>query len=335
VNQTTLRLLDYHKKELIDQPIYTLFSEDDIKNSEFNEFLKQKIGDSNFIRDIEKNFKTKHDKVIPFSMSISLVKDNWGEIQGIIVIGRDITEHKKVMNEILIASQFKTELMSSVSHDLRTPLNSIIGFSDLLLEQVYGPLNDKQIDFLQDIKFSSEHLLNIINNILDITKIDSGKLKLNFERINISYLIYQIKTSLVPLYSTKNLDFNIEGLSGKISFYVDPIRFKEILYNLLSNAFKYTLEGSVTLKIIEKGNFWEFKIIDTGIGIDKKDYNLIFKEFKRASNPIVSSISGSGLGLSITKKLVNLHGGNITFSSELGKGTVFTFTIPKKDKIIQ
>ncbi len=335
VNQTTLRLLDYQKKELIDQPIYTLFSEDDIKNSEFNEFLKQKIGDSNFIRDIEKNFKTKYGKRIPFSMSISFVKDNWGEIQGIIVIGRDITEYKKVMNEILIASQFKTELMSSVSHELRTPLNSIIGFTDLLLEQVYGPLNDKQIDFLQDIQFSSEYLLNLINNILDITKIDSGKLKLNFERINLSYLIYQIKTSLVPLYSSKNLDFNIEGLTGKASVYMDAIRFKEILYNLLSNAFKYTLEGSVTLKIIENEDFWEFKVRDTGIGIDKKDYNLIFKAFKRVSNPIVSSINGSGLGLSITKKLINLHGGNITFSSELGKGTVFTFTIPKKGKIIQ
>jgi len=335
LNQATLRSLGYQREELIDHPIHIIFSEDDIKNSEFNEFLKQKIEDTDFIRDIEKNFKTKHGMVIPFSMSISLVKDNWGEIQGIIVIGRDITEHKKVMNEILNASQFKTDLMSSVSHELRTPLNSIIGFSDLLLEQVYGPLNDKQIDFLQDIKLSSEHLLNIINNILDITKIESGKLKLNYERINLSYLIYQIKTSLIPLYSTKNLDFNIKGLNSKTNVYIDAIRFKEILYNLLSNAFKYTLEGSVALKIIENENFWEFKVIDTGIGIGKKDYNLVFKEFKRVSNPIVSSISGSGLGLSITKKLVNLHGGEITFSSELGKGTVFTFTIPKKDKIIQ
>ena len=335
VNHATLRSLGYQREELINHPIHIIFSEDDMKNSEFNELLKQKIEDTDFIRDIEKNFKTKHGSVIPFSMSISLIKDNRGEIQGVIVIGRDITEHKKVMNEILSVSQFKTELMSSVSHELRTPLNSIIGFSELLLEKLYGPLNDKQLDFLQDIKFSSEHLLNIINNILDITRIGSGKLKLNFEGVNLSYLIYQIKASLVPLYSSKNLDFNIEGLNGKTSVYIDAIRFKEILYNLLSNAFKYTLEGSVTLKIIENENFWEFKVIDTGIGIDKKDYNLLFKEFKRARNPIVSSISGSGLGLPITKKLVNLHRGEITFSSELGKGSVFTFTIPKKGKIIQ
>ena len=131
--------------------------------------------------------------------------------------------------------------------------------------------------------------------------------------------------------SEKKLKFNVIGLNESVNIIADPIRFKEILFNLVSNAIKFTPDGSITLDIKEEIDNWVFKVSDTGIGIAEKDFNLIFKEFKRIDSPFVNSTQGTGLGLSLTRRLISLHGGNITFSSELGVGTTFTFNIPKMD----
>ena len=277
-------------------------------------------------------------------MSTFKLKNNSGEIQGNVLIGRDITQRKQIdierkdllekqklyIDEILKTSNIKTDFLSSMSHELRTPLNAIIGFSDLLLECSYGELNATQTDFLEDINFSSTHLLDMINKILDISKIESGKLKLHYSSFELISMITQIKSSTKPLYENKELFFEIEESNNTSQIYADPIRMKEILYNLISNAIKFTLEGGITLKIIEKEDLWEFSISDTGIGIAPKDYELIFKEFKRVQTPFVESVTGTGLGLPLTKRLVILHGGEISFVSELGKGSTFIFTIQKK-----
>ena len=135
-----------------------------------------------------------------------------------------------------------------------------------------------------------------------------------------------------PLYIKKDLDFKVKGLKNDVMINTDPIRLKEILFNLLSNAIKFTLDGEIELSIEETNEDFIFKIRDTGIGIARKDFNLIFKDFKRVNSPIVNSIPGSGLGLSLTKRIVNLHGGEISFFSILGKGTTFTFSIPKSEQ---
>ncbi len=242
-----------------------------------------------------------------------------------------LEKQKFYINQILKSSQFKTNFMSTMSHELRTPLNSIIGFSDLLLEKGYGPLNEMQIDFLEDIRNSADHLLEMINHILDISKIEAGKLTLNRELFQLKNLFDQIHGTIKPLYSLKNLKFNIIGLDDKMMIYADPIRTKEILLNLLSNAIKFTLSGEINLIVEEKYDAFIFKVKDTGIGIARKDFDLIFKDFKRVNSPIINSIPGSGLGLSLTKRLINLHGGEISFFSILGKGTTFTFSIPKEN----
>lgn len=240
-----------------------------------------------------------------------------------------LEKQKYYINQILKSSQFKTNFMSTMSHELRTPLNSIIGFSDLLLEKVYGTLNAMQIDFLEDIRNSADHLLEMINHILDISKIEAGKLILNKESFLLKNLIDQIHGTIKPLYTLKNLKFELIGLNEKMKIYADPIRLKEILLNLLSNAIKFSYSGQITLIVEEKYDNFIFKVKDTGIGIARKDFNLIFKDFKRINSPTVNSIPGSGLGLSLTKRLINLHGGEINFFSILGKGTTFTFSIPK------
>lgn len=233
------------------------------------------------------------------------------------------------LDELTKSSQFKTEFLARMSHELRTPLNAIIGFSDLLLEESYGELNEDQLDFLEDIKSSAQHQLDMIKDILDITKIESGKMGLNLSYFSLNTQIYQVISHLKPLCAVKNLFLKIKGLDKKVEIFADPIRFKEILYNLLSNAIKFTIEGGITLFFKENQNEWIFKIKDSGIGIDKKDYELIFKEFKRVNSPYVNSVQGTGLGLSLTRRLVGLHKGTISLESEIGKGTTFIFTIPK------
>ena len=157
-------------------------------------------------------------------------------------------------------------------------------------------------------------------------------MEMNIEDVNLSMIISQIDTMLKPLYEKNNLKFEIPKFDKDKIIQVDRLRFKEILFNLLSNAVKYTKEGSVKLEFLELENHWKFDVIDTGIGIKEEDFDLIFNDFKRIRSVYVASIEGTGLGLSLTKRLIEFHGGNISFTSTFGKGSTFTFTIPKNIK---
>jgi PAS domain S-box-containing protein len=359
-NSSICEITGYLPEELYQLDYQKLLDQQSVEISKgiLQSLLKNKNSESFFELKIIK----KNEEVIFVETSFSVKYDSNGKATGFFGLSRDITERKKVeelrnrfreqleedvkirtqelqealesqklfMTEIVKNSQFKSEFMSTMSHELRTPLNSIIGFSDLLLDQSYGVLNEEQSDFLNDIKFSCEHLLDLINHILDISKIESGELILKFKEIELKLLLDQIHSTIKPLYKEKSLFFKIEGLNNNPTIYVDIVRFKEILYNLFSNACKFTIEGGVTLKIMEKNDFWEFEVIDTGIGIEEKDYYLVFEEFKRVDSPIINSIPGTGLGLPLTKRLIHLHGGEIFSDSCLGKGSTFTFTIPKK-----
>ncbi|MHA1725740.1 MAG: PAS domain-containing sensor histidine kinase [Promethearchaeota archaeon] len=346
----------------------------DLCDKSYRDFLKNAIyfvrAKKSHLKSVQIQVNLKNSSKIFLEMSIDLKMDENGDIIGYHGLIRDITEQKKAellekkfkeelekevelrtkelnqalelqkcfLDELAKSSQFKTEFISSISHELRTPLNAIIGFTDLLLEQSYGRLNDEQLGFLNDIKLSAMHQLEMINNILDVAKIESGKMTLNLNTFSFNTFINQMISSLKPLCDEKKLYIKVEGLIKEIEITADPIKFKEIFYNLLSNAIKFTLKGGITIFFEETKDDWIFKVKDTGIGIAEEDYPKIFKEFERGSNPLVNSIEGSGLGLSLTKRLVNLHGGTISFNSKVGVGTTFTFTIPKshsKKKIIE
>ncbi|MHA1744941.1 MAG: sensor histidine kinase, partial [Promethearchaeota archaeon] len=205
-------------------------------------------------------------------------------------------------------------------------LNSIIGFTDVILAGVSGEINEGQEKYLTNVKTSAAHLLELIEGILDISKIETGKKELNIESVNLGKIIHQIEIMIRLGYKKKNLQFTVTEIDKDRMIQVDVSIFREILYNLLTNAIKYTEAGGITLEIIETVDEWRFDIIDTGEGIAKKDFPFIFEEFKR-THP--ENIGGTGLGLPLTKKLVELHGGAISFTSALGKGSTFTFTIPK------
>jgi PAS domain S-box-containing protein len=330
-NKSAERIYGYTREEVLGKSINILAPPDRLK--EFPN-IKDKIKKGESYELFETIRLRKDGTEINIYLTISPILDLKGEIVGISSISRDVTEsleQQRLYQEQLIkSSQFKSDFMASMSHELRTPLNSIIGFTEVLLEKFYGDINEKQDLYLSNVKTSAEHLLHLINDILDISKIEAGKAELNFRDFNLFNLVSQVKSELKPLYKGKKLKFNTIGIKKGSIIHADPTRFKEILLNLLNNAIKYTKKGWIKLDFTEDKENWNFKIIDTGIGIAKDDFSIIFKEFKRVKSDYVNTIEGTGLGLMLTKKLIELHGGHITFTSKLGEGSTFSFTIPKK-----
>lgn len=241
-----------------------------------------------------------------------------------------LAQQKLYLDQILKSSQFKSEFMATMSHELRTPLNAIIGFSEILLEKMYGDLNNEQMEYVGHIHSSADHLLEMINRILDISKIEAGRLKLNMELVKLDEIVKQVEVVMRPLYKKKSIDFESVGFDVERPLYADPIRLKEIVMNLFSNAIKYTKQGKIIIKCVDRGDDYEVSVIDNGVGIAEKDHARVFKEFERIENELSQTTQGTGLGLSLTRRLVHLHGGEISFTSTINQGSTFSFTIPKQ-----
>jgi PAS domain S-box-containing protein len=226
------------------------------------------------------------------------------------------------------ATNMKSKFLASMSHELRTPLNAIVGFSDLLSDEAAGPLNVKQKRFVGHIKQGSNHLLQLINDILDLSKIEAGQLELRNEDFRVEDALPEVFSIIRPLAMAKNIEVECTGATNR-PVYADRGRFKQILYNLLSNAVKFTPKGGrISVECGDDGNFVRISVIDTGIGIRPEDHELVFEEFRQADPGSDAANKGTGLGLAITKRLVEQQGGRISLESRLGKGCRFTFTLP-------
>ena len=230
--------------------------------------------------------------------------------------------------EVERANRLKSDFLASMSHELRTPLHTIIGFSELLREEIEGTLNEKQKRFLGHIHQDSLHLLELINDILDLSKIEAGRLELRIEDFDAAQAIEEVMASVRPLAINKalNLTSNIaEGVCLK----ADRVRFKEVLYNLLNNAVKFTPHsGRIRIDGSTDPDFARIAVNDTGIGLPPEEHESIFNKFYQAAATTKGIREGTGLGLAITKRLVEQHGGRIWIESEVGKGSRFSFTIP-------
>ncbi|MBZ5570359.1 MAG: response regulator [Acidobacteriia bacterium] len=230
--------------------------------------------------------------------------------------------------EVERATQLKSQFLATMSHELRTPLNAIVGFSDLLADGTPGDLNDKQKRFVNHIKQGSAHLLQLINDILDLSKIEAGQLELHREDFLIGEALPEVLSTIRPLAMSKNLQLQQE-LEVNRPVHADRVRFKQILYNLLSNAVKFTpKEGRVEIDCFEDQGQICISVTDTGIGIRPQDQQVIFEEFRQVEGDGDGTQQGTGLGLAITKRLVERQGGRIWLESEFGKGSRFTFTLP-------
>jgi PAS domain S-box-containing protein len=229
--------------------------------------------------------------------------------------------------EIERTNRLKTEFVASMSHELRTPLHTIIGFAELMAEELEGPLNEKQKRFIGHIHKDSLHLLELINDVLDLSRIEAGRLELRLEMFDMMAAIDEVLATIRPQAVAKSLNLRA-SVSTSVTLHADRVRFKEILYNLLSNAVKFTPEGGrIRVEATTRDSFAEVSISDTGVGIPAEEQASIFDKFYQVGSTTRGVREGTGLGLAITKQLVEAHGGRIWLQSEPGRGSRFHFTI--------
>ena len=233
--------------------------------------------------------------------------------------------------EVGKANQLKSEFLANMSHELRTPLNVIIGFSELMSDEVPGEINEEQRQCLDDVLSSSKHLLNLINDVLDLSKIESGKVELKLENVALAEIIESITRTIVPILTPRKQSLDIEIEEGLPRVYANEGKLRQVLLNLVDNSSKFTPDGSkLKIEAIRDGDWCRVSVIDNGSGIKKENQKRIFEPFCRLDNPLATEKSGTGtgLGLSLVKQIVERYGGKIWVESELGKGSRFTFTVP-------
>jgi signal transduction histidine kinase len=227
------------------------------------------------------------------------------------------------------ANKHKSEFLANMSHELRTPLNAIIGFSEVLLERLFGELNEKQDDYLKDIHASGKHLLQLINDILDLSKVEAGRMELDLATFDVPAAIANAMTLIRERAQRHNIALALDADPQLGEIVADERKFKQILLNLLTNAVKFTPDGGqIKVAARRSADGLVVAVHDTGIGIAPEDQQAVFEEFRQVGRSYTNKQEGTGLGLTLTRKFVELHGGRIWLESEPGKGSTFTFTIP-------
>jgi signal transduction histidine kinase len=239
---------------------------------------------------------------------------------------------RQVENQRLeLASQNKSHFIANMSHELRTPLNAIIGLTDMMTTNAARFGTEKALEPLKRVHNAGTHLLGLINQVLDLSKIEAGKLELSPEQVNLMPLIDEVIGTAQQLANQNQNRLIVEAEQDLDTLMVDPMRLRQILLNLLSNACKFTKQGDVTLRarrISNSGNWIELVVIDSGIGMTPEQLAKLFQEFSQAEASTAKKYGGTGLGLAITRKLARMMGGDVTVSSEHGKGSVFTVILP-------
>jgi len=232
-------------------------------------------------------------------------------------------------DELTHLDELKSDFMATMSHELRTPLTSIIGYSDMLLSGMTGELDPKQASFVESILKNGENLLNLINDILDLTKIEAGKLELRHESVDLRAALLGVLPVLKPRAAEKHIKVSTFLPTDLPEVHADPGKLNQVLLNLLTNAVKYTPDnGSVSVEARRSDGMVEVWVTDTGIGIAREDQERIFQRFTQIDSSTTRAQGGTGLGLAIARELVELHGGHIRVQSQIGVGSSFVFTVP-------
>ncbi|MDD5615336.1 MAG: PAS domain S-box protein [Candidatus Methanoperedens sp.] len=330
-NKAICRMLGYSQEEILNLPVMGIHPEKDIPWI-MELFDKQARGEFSLVV----NIPVKRKDGTVFYADINTSSVNIAGRSYNLGIFRDVTERRRNEemrreNERLeLANRTKNEFLSVMSHELRTPLNAIIGFSDLLKNKDAGELNKKQQRYADNVYSSGKHLLSIIDDILDLTKVESGKMEIIIEKMSVPNAINTVVDVIKEKAASRNIIIK-KQISHDIEFIeTDPNRFRQVLNNILDNAVKFSKPkgGTVTITAEKEGEMAKFKVSDTGIGIRDEDMGRIFLSFEQLETGISRKYEGTGLGLVISKKLVEVLGGRITVESKYGEGSTFTFYLP-------
>jgi PAS domain S-box-containing protein len=333
VNPALCQILGYSREELCSKQLIDFICEEEATTeTKFNYQLEAKTQDR---FEMERQFLHKDGRLVWVYLSVSLVLDTTNEPIFFLAMIEDITQRK--LTELKLreskeaaeaGSRAKSAFLATMSHELRTPLNAIMGLSQLLQQQVVGSLNQKQHEYVNCVYTSGEHLLALINDILDLSKVEAGREELMFVSLPIRDIVRNVISTVVESAHLKQLQL-IDHIDENIeSCIADERRLKQMLFNLLTNAIKFTQVGTVSLEVkqVEKGI--AFIVTDTGIGIEPSYFQSLFEPFKQLDNRLNRQYEGTGLGLALTRKLARLHGGDVTVESTSGVGSRFTLLLP-------
>ncbi len=333
VNPAFAKMHGYTVEELIGRPLADTFAPE--SRAELPWHVATAHAQDDYV--YESLHIRKDGSVFPVLTHVSALKDETGRVLYLAATFQDITERKRAEEalkqktvEAEEASRLKSQFVSNVSHELRTPLNAILGYSALLSEEVFGALNQEQKGPLEGIQRNAKELLHLINDVLDLSRIEAGKLPIHPERLNIDLLLKEVVAGMKPLLEKKGLQIQWNLPQSLPSIESDAGKVKQIVTNLLSNAIKFTLKGKITIAAGDQPEKEGVRITiaDTGIGIKPEELAKIFDSFHQADAEMTREFGGVGLGLAIVKELVGLLKGEITVESEFGKRSTFTVFLP-------
>ena len=284
---------------------------------------------STFVGDIAREDEENPGPLVPLRIS----NDEAGRLSATFNVWRsrfqdEIEAHVRSREELTRIDREKGEFLSIVSHELRTPLNTILGFSQLLLEGTEGEMSESQLEDVRIIQMSGKNLLGLINDILDLSAIESGTIQIHPSTVDVAQLAREIDSEFRGQLKSKKTRMSLDVEGETLLARADRKRVYQIINNLVSNAVKFTPKGTVTLRARQRGEFVEVVVKDTGAGIPEEDLGTIFSEFQQSGTSTMRS-KGTGLGLAICQKLVEMQGGDIAVQSRMGEGSTFTFTLPQ------
>ena len=334
INPALCKILRYNFHELKHKNFtnYICFEKGDL------ELYKQLIGGKIERLEIERRLLHKDGGTVWTHLSISLIVYNNGKPKFFLAIIEDISERKETELELRkskeaaeVASRAKSEFLATMSHELRTPLNAIMGLSQLLQQEIVGSINDKQKEYIDCIYSSGLHLLELINDILDLSKVEAGKEELSLFPLRVEDLCNYVISTVRERAEEKGLKLNFSIDKRVETCIADERRIKQMLLNLLTNAIKFTSVGSVSLQVMKMSQGIAFRVSDTGIGIKPHQFQYLFEPFTQLDSRLNRQYEGTGLGLALTRKLARLHGGDVTVESTFGKGSQFTLFLPDNE----
>ena len=335
-NQKIEQITGFNKTEVIERDLVHTFITDDFK------FLVQEVLNKALMGEETSTYEvplfTKSGKRVMILLNATTRRNHQGKIVGVVGVGQDITEldqsrseKEETYHRLEEANKHKSKFVSSMSHELRTPLNGILGFASLLKNTHFGIINETQSDFVNQIENSGKHLLDLISGLLDVTKIDSGAMGIDLQSCKPEHIFREVVGLIKPQLENKELEIKQLIDPAVKELVCDKRKIKQIMINLLSNAIKYTpAQGVIEIVVTKENGFTSFVVTDNGIGISEGDQEYIFDEFAQANRARDEALGGTGIGLALSRRLVELHGGDIGVESQEGKGSKFWFKIPNK-----